>query len=150
MHAGKTRFEKMPQLKVRSPVNSRRSRSGYVLVMCLLVVAISSSIVLTLFNILRLQTAETLARQQLVVASALVDAAHEHALAVLIDQPSFRGTVGPISVPGFSDRNYTVTIADAADDVQLLKTGQVGLCIQSASLIITQDALDDRRDELEL
>ncbi len=129
---------------------THQRRSAYVLIMCLLVIAISSSIVMTLFHILRLQTAEAHARRQLIAAQALVDAGHEYGVAVLIDQPSFRGLVGPSPVVGQPGHSYSVLISDASGDIQLAATGQAGSCIQTRASTITAGQLSTRRSSLGL
>lgn len=120
-------------------------KRGYALVMCLLVIAVSSSIVLTLFNMLRLQTAEFRARRQLTVANLLVDAAREHAVSVLIDQPTFRGPIGPVSIPQQPGNQYYIEISDASGDMLLTVVGSADKSSTSGTYLITAAALAKRR-----
>ena len=128
----------------------RPKRQAYVLVMCLLTVAISSSIVLTLFNMLRLQTAESAARRQQVVAASLVEASLEHAIAVLIDRPDFRGTLGPIAVPEHPERVYSVSIADASGNIALTVNCRAGRTVRTFARQISPSQLANRRAALGL
>lgn len=136
----------------RAPARQRppRRRPAYVLVMCLLVIAVSSSIVLTLFNILRLQTAESRARRQVAMAHALADAAGETAIAVLVDQPTFRGSLGPYQVPSQPTHFYSAEIVDDSGDIQVRATGTADACVQTWSRAVTASSLDDRRATLGL
>ena len=89
----------------------KRRRKGYALVMCLLVIGVCSSIALTLFHLLKLQTAETHARQDLSVARATLQAGSEHAIALLVDQPALRGEFGPFEA-GTADRTYVLSFKE--------------------------------------
>ncbi len=134
----------------RTTRKQRDSRQGYVLVMCLLVIAVTSTAVLTLFNMLRLQTAESAARRQLTVASSVTDAGIEHAIAILLDNPTFRGSIGPLAVPGTTNQNYTIQITDVSGDMQIDVLTTVGTSQQAISQLITNADLHTRRVKLRL
>lgn len=125
-------------------------RAGYVLVMCLLAVAISSGIVLTLFNVLRVQTAESLARRTMTANISLGEAGVEHAVAVLLDQPNFRGNLGPFTVPTHPDRSYTISLVDVSGDVAIAVNSRVGTSQAATARLITSAALTNRRAALGL
>lgn len=126
------------------------ARSGYMLVMCLLVVAVSSSIVLTMFQMVRLQTLESQARRQVVQITSLSDAAREHAVAILIDQPEFRGTLGPFKVPAAIAQSYSFSITETKIGLQIDSQLQVGTSVQAATETISLDALKRRLRVLNL
>lgn len=120
-------------------------RDGYALLMCLMVVAVSSSIVLTLFNVLRLQTAESTARRQLVVASGLADGAREHAIALLIDNPNLSGSAGPFAVPDDPGRSYQLNFQQISGGVRISTSLTAGSSTQASQFEITDSQLSDRR-----
>ena len=129
-------------------------RQGYALLACLLTIAVSSAIVVSLFNAQRVQCAEATARRQLVVIHSLQQAAQEHALAVLIDQPTFRGQLGPFTHPSVSGCSYRVQVVDAmagnAGDVQVNSLVQINGRSSSASIVLSYSALSGRRAQLGL
>ncbi|MEZ6136914.1 MAG: hypothetical protein R3C53_18620 [Pirellulaceae bacterium] len=128
----------------------QQQRGGYTLVMCLLVVGVSSAIVLSLFQVVRLQTAEATARRQQVIAESLSDAGVEHAIAVLLDQPSFRGTIGPVVPPNDPQRSYTIRMIDVSGDVQVDVLAQAGNSRAAMSKLIPASKLSERRARLSL
>ncbi len=128
---------------------SSRER-GYVLLLCLVVIAISSSIVVTTFQILKLHTAEASARRDLVNVAAIHSAGTEHGLAHLIDQPAFRGTLGPFMIPNQTDQNYRIQIGDVGGDIQIEVVAAVGTRLQTITTRIRVAELDARRQALGL
>ncbi len=129
--------------------NRKKNRSGYALLMCLMVVGVTSSIVLTLFNALRLQTAESRARREIIANHALADGALEHALAILIDQPKFEGKVG-FQVPLDPSRGYTLVVEQAGGDVNVTAYVQSGANTQLVQRLLTEAELANRRGALGL
>jgi type II secretory pathway pseudopilin PulG len=129
----------------------RRSRErGYVLLLCLIVIAISSSIVVTTFQVLKLHTAEASARRDLVNMAAIQSAGTEHALAHLIDQPTFRGGLGPFIIPNRTDQSYRIQIGDAGGDIQIDVVASVGSRLHTSTTPIRTADLDSRRQALGL
>lgn len=128
---------------------SKRER-GYALLLCLVVIAISSSIVVTTFQVLKLHTAEASARRDLVTMAAIHSAGSEHALAHLIDQPDYRGGLGPFIIPNRPDQNYRIRIVDAGGDIQIEVSATVGTRLQASSTRIRASELDARRQALGL
>lgn len=127
---------------------SKNRRSGYVLVMCLMVVAVSSCIVLTLFNMLSLQSAESRARRQIVASSSIMDAGVEHAIAILIDNPAFRGSAGPFPVPTTGVlAAYSIDIVDNSGNAAVTVRCQVGTRVNTRSLNITAAQISQRRSD---
>jgi hypothetical protein len=118
--------------------------------MCLLAVAISSGIVLTLFSVLRVQTAESMARRQMAVNVSLCEAGVENAIAVLLDQPNFRGSIGPIIVPAYPDRTYSATLVDVNGDIALTIVSRAGSAQSSTTRLIKASDLASRRAALGL
>ncbi len=137
------------ELAVQVKKNRLLRRSGYALMMCLMVVAVTSSIVLTLFHSIRLQTAESLARRQIVVKNSLADAAFEHALATLIDNPNFSGTLN-FAVPNERNRGYTLAVQPVSGDHQITAVLRVAATNTTVSRLITAKQLDQRRKTLGL
>lgn len=125
------------------------TRRGYALLMCLLVVGVSSSVVLTLFNIVRLQTAEATARRQLVVNQSLANGAFEHALAILLDQPTFTGTFNVV-LPVVAGQSYSVDIQQSGANVIISANLQAGGVVSFMSRTIALADLQQRRINLGL
>ncbi len=134
----------------RRTTRTRNFRRGYVLVLCMIVIAISSSIVLTTFHLLKLHTAEASARRDLVTMDALLSAGKEHAIAHLIDQPTYRGPLGIISIPQQSQQNYQVQISDVSGDIQIDVTATLRAISQVSTTRVQIAALDARRAALGL
>lgn len=129
----------------------RRTRQrGYALLLCLVVIAISSSIVVTTFQVLKLHTAEASARRDLVTMAAIHSAGSEHAIAHLIDQPDYRGGLGPFIIPNRPAQNYRIQIVDAGGDIQIEVAAAVGTRVQASSTRIRAAELDARRQALGL
>lgn len=129
--------------------NARSRRRGYTLVVCIVMILICSAMLITLLNMSRLQILETTARAKLSSTQLLSDAAFEHAIAVLIDTPNYRGTVGPVevkSVGGF----YSFEVADNGGGMAITSTGIIDSSSQSQTTQITQTQLNDRRAKLGL
>ncbi len=118
--------------------------------MCLLVVAIASSVSLTLFSMVRLQTAESKLRRDLTVATSLAEAGKEHAIALLIDNPALRSTVGPIRFADHADRSYQFTISDTGSDISIQTSASAGSARAARSYVITTAQLNTRRASLGL
>lgn len=127
---------------------SRTKRGGYVLLTCMLVVAISSSVVLGLFHMLRLQTAESTARRQMAVSQSLNDAAFEHAIAILLDQPNFEGQVGPIKVAEIPDQSYLFEIASTLGGPQVTMVTYTPVSKHVQQRLVPNNLLDERRATL--
>lgn len=139
-------FEASPM--ARKITQRKQHRQGYVLVMCLLVVAISSCIVLTLFNMLSMQTAESRARRQIVASSSIMDAGVEHAVAILMDRPTFRGNAGTFRVPALgTSAAYTIDIVDNSGDAVVTVRCQVGASTNTRSINITAAQIAQRKSE---
>lgn len=128
---------------------SKRER-GYALLLCLVVIAISSSIVVTTFQVLKLHTAEAGARRDLVIMAAIHTAGTEHALAHLIDRPDFRGGLGPFIIPNRPEQNYRIQIVDVGGDIQIEVAAAVGTRMQASSTRVRSAELDARRQALGL
>jgi len=128
---------------------SKRER-GYALLLCLVVIAISSSIVVTTFQVLKLHTAEAGARRDLVTLAAIHTAGTEHALAHLIDRPDFRGGLGPFIIPKRPEQHYRIQIFDVGGDIQIEVAATVGTRMQASSTRIRAAELDARRQALGL
>lgn len=143
-------MQRILQNQTRKPRGRSHRRSAYVLVMCLLAIAISSGIVLTLFNVLRVQTAESMARRQMTVNLSLGEAGAEHAIAVLLDQPNFRGTIGPVAPSAFPDRSYSATLVDVSGDIAVTVISRVGTAQGSTNRLIRSVDLASRRAALGL
>ncbi|MCA9242041.1 MAG: hypothetical protein KDA37_17645 [Planctomycetales bacterium] len=113
-------------------------------------IAVTSSMVLTLFNMLSLQKAETSARAKLLLADSLADAAVEHALAKLIAQRDYEGSE---TIALDKSRIYRLQVA--RDDKQglLFVTGEAVVqgaageqpTQRSLSRTFTLEQLDKRR-----
>ena len=127
-----------------------RPRGGYALLACLLTIAVSSSIVVAIFDVQRVHCAEAAARRQLTELAALQQAAQEHALAVLIDQPAFRGQLGPFTHPNFIGRSYAFQVADGGSGIQVTSLVQIDGRSTSGSITLSPAALDARRASLGL
>lgn len=117
---------------------------------CLLAIAVSSAIVVAIFNVQRVHVAEAAARRQLAVFDSLQLAACEHALAVLIDQPTFRGPLGPFSSPAYPDRSYQFQISDSGAGIQVSAVLRADGQQNSSSTFVTHAAIDARRAALGL
>ncbi len=135
-----------------SPANRklRPSRRGYALVICLLAIAVTSVIVVAIFNVQRVHVAEASARRQLAVFDSLQQAAREHAVAVLIDQPAFRGSGGPFSNSAYPDRSYQFQITDTGSGIQISAVVRADGQQSSSSTVLTQAAINARRAALGL
>lgn len=132
----------------RKNPNRKQRRPAYILVMCLLVIAISSCIVLTLFNMLSMQTSESRARRQIVTSQSIMDAGVEHAVALLIDRPTFRGNAGTFRVPTASTpAAYTIDIVDNSGDAAVTVRCQVGTSTNYRSINITAAQIAQRKSE---
>ncbi len=128
---------------------NKHSRRGYALLMCLMVVAVTSSIVLTLFTSVRLQTAESHARRTIVIRNSLADAAFEHAIAILIDDSKFKGKL-EFAVPNDKTRSYVLAIQPVSGDFQVSADLSVGGVNTQITRLITSKDLDKRRKMLKL
>jgi hypothetical protein len=127
-----------------------RSRCGYALLACLLTIAVCSSIVIAIFNIQRVHCAEAGARRHLAIAEALSQAAREHAIAVLIDQPAFRGGLGPFVHPDVPGRGYRFQITQAGTDVQITGLITTDGQVSATTWTLPYEAIDTRRAALGL
>lgn len=124
-------------------------RSAYALLMCLMVVAVTSSIVLTLFQALRLQTAESTARRQIVINRALADGAFEHALAILLDNPNFVGQM-TVRVPNAPTASYRLDVQQDGTQVFISASLQSGVNGSQMSRSVPLAAIQQRRQNLGL
>jgi hypothetical protein len=128
---------------------NKRRRAAYALLMCLMVIAVTSSIVLTLFQALRLQTTESTARRQVVINQALADGAFEHALAILLDNPSFMGQVD-VNVSTQPPANYRLDVQQNGTNIFISASLSSGATSSQLSRNIPLAALQQRRQNLGL
>jgi type II secretory pathway component PulK len=128
---------------------AHQRRTGYALLMCLMVVAVTSSIVLTLFQALRLQTAESTARRQIVINQALADGAFEHAVAILLDNPSFVGQT-TVRLPAAPTASYRLDVQQDGTNIFISANLQSGATSSQLSRTVPLAALQQRRQNLGL
>ena len=84
----------IPQLKdFRSTARHRhgvKNRGGFALIMCLVVAAVCSLMVIGIFNTLKLESRETRAYEDLAISKRIVQSASERAIAELMRNPTLR------------------------------------------------------------
>lgn len=136
------------------PSNSRRSprRSGFALMMVLMVVMSTSLIMLGMYQSMHLQTSESLARQRVAVNRSLTAAATERAVAMLLSNPGYEGDQKFETPPG-SGRVSVLSIHPSKVDKQLIDvttTLYVDHTQTSVTRTMARSELDRRRKELGL
>ena len=124
-------------------------RGGYALLMCLMVVAVTSSIVLTLFQALRLQTAESQGRRQIVINNSLAEGAFEHALAILLENPNYIDKK-TYQVPTSPSHSYTLDIQQDSQNILVTAALKAGASNTFFSRTYSKADLKQRRLELGL
>lgn len=119
-------------------------RSGYALLICLLVAAISSTAVMGILNSARFETLEITARQRSLAASLAANAGAENAVASLLNNPNLRGTRPPIQVPATGGTTVSVDIQQSGQTITINAVATVGGISKSQQLVFTVSQLLQR------
>ncbi len=125
---------------------------GFALMLVLVVILTSSVLMLGMYQSLHLQTRESMAREQIVVNRALIDAGTERATAMLLKDPSYQGDEKFETPPG-SGLVSVLSVYPSPKDKELIElkltlhaAGQETSVVRTLSL----KEIDRRRKELNL
>lgn len=106
-------------MRCTPPLRKRAHRSGFALMLVLVVVLINSVVMLGMFGSLHLQVAESKARQQTAVRQSVEQAAIEHAIALLLKDPSFKGDY-KFRLPNQTDGTCAINVESDGKFVQVV------------------------------
>lgn len=118
-------------------------RCGYSLLLCMLAAAVTGSMALGLFQMVRLRLVNSHAQRSVVQLQWIENGALEHAIATLVDQPTFRGDIGPFAV--MDDFAYQLTVSDSGPNLAVVVQTNHQAATYRHSFIITPAQLAERR-----
>ncbi len=124
--------------------SSSASRTGYALLVCLVVAAISSVAVMGILNVARFETLEVSAKQRSTAATWAAHAGAERAVAMLLDNPALRGALPSIRIPAGSSTTTNVSISQSGQTITVIATASVGGIAKTQQLDFTVAQLQQR------
>lgn len=121
-----------------------RPRSGYALLMCLLVAAVTSLAVLGILNTVRFETMEQSAKQRSTAADWAARAGIEFGIASLLDAPTLRGQLLPMQLPPGSSNVVSVEIQQIGQSISVVSSATVAGLSKTQNVTFTSSQLQQR------
>ncbi len=125
-----------------------KKRAGYALLVCLMVAAVTSVVVLAILQTASFETLELSAKRKSSAALWLARGANERALALLFDQPDLQGKLPAVELPSGSGNFVETEITRDGSRIQILSTASVDNLQQTAQIEFTSIQLQQRIAEL--
>ena len=114
----------MIQTMTRSKIYQSRHRRGLALIICLMVIAVTSALAVGIVHTqtTRLSLAANLKDHS--QAAALAEAGLEHAIALLLEDANWRGDVGWVQLPANSPNEYRFRVETSGAEIHIQSTGR--------------------------